>query len=281
MFSPASSRPQKINEKENGKMNYIAIILVCFFSSVIGSVCGIGGGVIIKPVLDAMGIMAVTTISFLSGCTVLSMSVVSLYKSKKAKQDFIFDQTFATVLAVGGAAGGIAGKEFYQTILNHLPNHNQVGAIQAAVLMLVTAGTFIYSIVKERIHSKHLKNKPLIFSIGIALGIISSFLGIGSGPINLAVLFYCCSMTAKEAAMYSIYIIMFSQISSLACTLIRGTTPPFHPAVLVLMILCGSLGGLTGSRLNRKLDDHMVEILFMGVMGIIICINIYNIFRYW
>ena len=40
-------------------MEYLIIILVCFFSSVVGAICGIGGGVIIKPVLDAVGIGAV------------------------------------------------------------------------------------------------------------------------------------------------------------------------------------------------------------------------------
>lgn len=262
-------------------MTYIIIVLVCFLSSAVGAICGIGGGVIIKPVLDATGMMEVTTVSFLSGCTVLSMSVVSLYKSRKAKQDFLFDQALATVFAVGGAVGGLTGKELYQSLLNCLPNHSRAGAVQAAVLMLATVGTFVYTLNKQHIRSKKISNKPFIFAVGIALGIISSFLGIGGGPINLVALFYCCSMTAKEAAMYSIYIIMFSQTASLACTLLKGTVPPFHPPVLGLMILCGIFGGLAGSKLNRKLSDRIVEILFMVVMGIIICINIYNIFRYW
>lgn len=34
---------------------YIAVFAVCFFSLVIGAICGIGGGVTIKPVLDALG----------------------------------------------------------------------------------------------------------------------------------------------------------------------------------------------------------------------------------
>ena len=57
---------------------------VSILSSIAGSICGIGGGVIIKPVLDAVGIMSVSSISFLSGCTVLAMSLVSVYKNIKA-----------------------------------------------------------------------------------------------------------------------------------------------------------------------------------------------------
>lgn len=42
----------------------VIFLLVSFFSSLVGAICGIGGGVIIKPVLDATGTMSVTAISF-------------------------------------------------------------------------------------------------------------------------------------------------------------------------------------------------------------------------
>lgn len=261
-------------------MEYVIIVLVCFFSSVVGAICGIGGGVIIKPVLDATGVMAVTTVSFLSGCTVLSMSVVSLYKNLKAKHTFTFDKVFATVLAFGGVVGGLTGKELYQGIISRLSDSSRVGAIQAFVLMVITVGTLLYTIFKEKIHTKNLENKVVIFVIGIVLGIMSSFLGIGGGPINLVVLFYFFSMETKQAALYSIYVIMFSQISSLLSTVLKGNVPPFEPEILLIMIGCGILGGLVGSRINKKIENKTVDKLFMGLMGLIICINIYNIFRY-
>ena len=49
------------------------IAAIAFFASTIGAICGIGGGVIIKPVMDAFGVMDVSVINFLSGCTVLSI----------------------------------------------------------------------------------------------------------------------------------------------------------------------------------------------------------------
>ncbi len=39
---------------------YAAVFAVCFFSSIIGAICGIGGGVIVKPVLDALGVFPVS-----------------------------------------------------------------------------------------------------------------------------------------------------------------------------------------------------------------------------
>ena len=68
-------------------------------------------------------------------------------------------------------------------------------------------------------------------------------------------------MATKQAAMYSIYVIMFSQISSLLSTVIKGNVPPFQPAVLLLMAACGILGGLAGSRINKKIENEMMNLV--------------------
>ena len=57
--------------------------LVCFTASIIGGLCGVGGGVLAKPLLDAAGVMPIATVSFLSGLTVLSMAAISVYKNRK------------------------------------------------------------------------------------------------------------------------------------------------------------------------------------------------------
>ena len=37
-------------------LSYLAVFIVAFLASLLGPLCGIGGGVIIKPVLDAFGL---------------------------------------------------------------------------------------------------------------------------------------------------------------------------------------------------------------------------------
>ena len=74
-------------------MLYIIVFFVCFLSSIAGAICGIGGGVIIKPVLDALGVMSVSAVSFLSGCTVLSMTTYSVLKSKMSGESRIEKKT--------------------------------------------------------------------------------------------------------------------------------------------------------------------------------------------
>lgn len=192
-------------------MEYLIVVLVCFFSSAVGAVCGIGGGVIIKPALDAVGLIDVTTVSFLSGCTVLSMSFTSLYRNLRERKDVAFDKIFATVLALGSVAGGMAGKEIYQDMISRMADSSRIGSIQAGILALITAGTLLYILFKKKIRTKEIKNKAVIFGIGIVLGMLSSFLGIGGGPVNLVVLFYFFSMETKQAALHSIYVIQIGR----------------------------------------------------------------------
>lgn len=236
------------------------------------------GGVIIKPLLDAFGILDVKTISFLSGCTVLAMSAYSFAVSKMKKESLV-DMRVGTPLAVGAAVGGILGKNLFQMLTSSF-EQNDVGAMQAGCLLVLTVGTLVYTICKHRIRTLHVTSLLVCLAVGLVLGILSSFLGIGGGPINLVVLFFFFSMPTKTAAQNSLYIILFSQITSLVSTIVTGTVPKFPPFLLVLMICGGILGGFCGRKINRKIDSRKVEFLFMGLMVVIIGINIYNMVRF-
>ncbi len=152
--------------------------------------------------------------------------------------------------------------------------------VQAACLLIVTVGTLVYTIFKEKIHTIELKNKLGCVLIGLTLGVMSSFLGIGGGPINLVVLYFFFSMTTKEAAENSLYIIFFSQLASLVSSLVTGSVPSFEPAVLVLMVMGGILGGVCGRAVNKKMKESTVDKLFILLMVLMILINIYNIYQF-
>ena len=143
-------------------MTYLIILFICLFSSIIGAICGIGGGVIIKPVFDAFGIMPVKVVSFLSGCTVLSMSVVSFYKNMRYNTERSFQKEFAVTLALGSVIGGILGKSWFQKLLLFFPEQNNVGAVQSAVLLVITVGTLIYTIKKDSIKTFRVHSKAVI-----------------------------------------------------------------------------------------------------------------------
>lgn len=258
---------------------YIIFAAVSFLASVAGAICGIGGGVLIKPILDMFGVLSVASISFLSGCTVLSMSCYSVVKARLSGSSLV-DMRTGTPLAIGAALGGIGGKMMFQYISGLVEDKNQVGAVQAACLLIITLGTLIYTLKKDRIKTRQVSNVWVCILIGLVLGIFSSFLGIGGGPINLVVLFYFFSMDTKTAAQNSLYIILFSQIASLVNTLATGSVPEFGIGLLVIMVGCGILGGAAGRVVNRRMNGEMVNKLFVGLMAAIMMICGYNIVKF-
>ena len=254
-------------------------LIVSFLASTVGAICGIGGGVIIKPVLDMLHLETVTTISFLSACTVLSMTCYSVGRSMLAGERRVALRT-GTPLAIGAAVGGLLGKQLFTNIRALFAGQDTVGAVQAVCLAAITLGTLAYTVNKGRIHTRTVQGVPACAVIGLALGVMSSFLGIGGGPINLVVLFYFFSMDTKTAAANSLYIILFSQLASVLSTVFTSTVPPFQPATLFLMAAGGIGGGMAGRALNRRMDEKMVDKLFIVLMAVIIGISIYNGWQY-
>ncbi|MCI9627489.1 MAG: sulfite exporter TauE/SafE family protein [Clostridia bacterium] len=256
----------------------LIFFLISLLATTVGAISGIGGGVIIKPVLDAFGLLGVSTISFLSGCTVLSMSVVSLLKSRGSGVKL--EVRKSTFLGLGAAAGGVVGKYLFDLMKGWFPGDAVVGAVQSAVLIAMTVFVFFFVRYKSKISPKQVQNSAACLLIGLSLGMLSAFLGIGGGPINIAVLYYFFSMDAKTSARNSIYIILFSQITSLVRTFAAGAVPAFDPWLLALMIAGGVGGGFLGSAISRRLTNSGVDKLFSGVMLVIILVSCYNFVRF-
>mgnify|MGYP002070554169 FL=1 len=254
------------------------LFIICLIASTVGAVAGFGGGVIIKPVMDALGLLPVSTISFLSGCTVFSMSVSSLIKNRN--DGVKLDIKKSTPLAMGAILGGIIGKAMFQYVRNHFENENVLGFVQAIFLVGITIGVFIYVLKKNSMKSYHIDSTLLCIVIGTVLGIISSFLGIGGGTSNVAMLFFFFSMNAKEAAKNSIYIIMFSQIASIIIAVVNNTVPHFELVQLIAMASGGVGGALIGAIISKKLNNELIEKLLRVMLAIVICINFYNVVKF-
>ena len=259
---------------------WILFFVVSFLSTTIGVICGIGGSVIIKPVLDFFQLESVHTISFLSSWTALSMSLYSICKNLITKQNKI-DFKVGVPLATGGAMGGILGNQLISFVRSVVNNASRVGVVQSSCLMFVTLATLLYTINKKKIRTKNVQAIYLVLLIGISLGVFSSFLGIGGGPMNLVLLYYFFSMETKTAAQSSLFIILCSQVANLLTVFVTGSVPQYSLESLILMICGGISGGVLGGVINKKIDNQTVERLFVGLTILIIFICGYNAWQYY
>ena len=253
--------------------------LVALLACTIGKICGMGGGVIIKPVLDAFGILSVAAINFYSACTVTAMSGYSVLKSLKSGERRL-DLRVSTPLALGAAAGGFVGKDLFSRVSALFADADAAGGVQAAILFALTLLTLLYTLRKDCINGLRVRNLLACGAIGLALGALGSFLGIGGGPFNMAALYLFFSMPTRQAAENSLYIILISQITGLLKTLLSAAVPAFAPLLLLGMILCGILGSELGGRWSRRLNERSATRFFEAAMGLVMAVSVYNFCKF-
>lgn len=259
-------------------MMYILLFLLCLIASTLGAITGVGGGILIKPIADAMNLLPVSAISFLSGFTVLCMSASSLIRGRNSGVKL--EKAITVPLAVGSVGGGLLGKWLFELIRQGFSNEAVLGLVQAALLLAMTLAVLVYYLFKSRIQPKALGGIPLCVAVGLALGVISSFLGIGGGPANVAILCLLFSMSSKEAAKNSLFIIFFSQVVSLATTVLGGTVPDVSVWLVILMAVGGVVGALVGSAISKRLSDNGVDKVFIWMLAAIALVNVWNIVRF-
>ncbi len=258
-------------------MQYFIYFLLALFATTVGSLTGMGGGVIIKPLMDVLGDFGVQTIGIVSSITVFSMAIVSVGKQIKSKTPVPFKT--AVPLGIGSVLGGFLGEKLLTFIVNLLNANAIVTIVQNFVLAILILCVFLYMKNKQKIQGRKLDGIFISLAVGVFLGICSSFLGIGGGPINVALIIYLFSVDTKTATVCSLVTILFAQISKLTTIALTTGFSEFDLSIAPLMIAGAILGGFIGASLNKKFSENTVEKAFNGVQLLVLSITIFNIFK--
>ncbi|WP_138417391.1 sulfite exporter TauE/SafE family protein [Aquibacillus sediminis] len=258
------------------------IFLLYFFigmvASTLGAMAGLGGGVIIKPVLDVFGHFDLATIGVLSAATVFAMAATSLIKIRKKK--FELDKKNSLLIAIGSIIGGFVGKAIFNFVILQLKLSATIGAFQSTLLAVILLCIYLFIKNKNHIKTYQVESNTIIFTAGFVLGLLSAFLGIGGGPLNVAILTLLFSMNARNASFNSLFIIFFSQLSSLLLVLFTTDIREYDLSMLVYMIVGGILGGIVGSNLVMKYTNKTISKIFNITILLVLLINIFNIFKF-
>lgn len=256
---------------------------IFLLSCTLGSIIGIGGSLIIRPSLDWIGYHGVGNIAFLTSVANICMASVSIYKKTKdgpkansAKIDF----AKAGLVGIGSLAGGVIGDQILRVPAELFGDRNmQIAQTLTTILFL---GLSIYFTEKCQLRYQ-IKNKALYVLLGILLGMVAVFLGIGGGPLNVPVFMILFSVPVKQAVNYSLAIMIFSHSSRLITMGFTGAAfgyMEFDWIFLPFIMPAAVLGGIIGARLSKKMTDRLVKKMFSLAMFIIIGINLINLLRF-
>ena len=262
-------------------MNAFLYSLLALAATVLGSISGMGGGVIMKPVMDFMGRYDSPTIGVLSSLTVFSMSLVSLLKSVRTVRSQNKNMPFAklVILSLGSVAGGTAGQIVYELLCNAVQNNGVITVVQNVLLLALIGAVFFYMVQNGRIRNYRFSSAFVFASAGIVLGLLSSFLGIGGGPINVALLMYLFSFEIKTATFASLMTIFFAQIAKLTAILFGTGFAAYNLEMAPFMIICAIAGGFIGTHIKKTVSSKTVGILFNCMQLLIMLICILNIVK--
>jgi uncharacterized membrane protein YfcA len=242
---------------------FIILILIGFGAGILGSLIGVGGGIIITPALTYMGFPpSVIASSSLIAVFATSISSTLTYVSKKYVNYWL-----GIKLALPAIPGSIIGGIFTNFVL--LEDFKIYFAI-----LLISVG--IYILIKNKIISRTIVTipKPLLYSVLIfgnfGAGIISSFFGVGGGIIFVPILVIIYKMKMINASPTAQFTLLISTMTGLI-THIMLEHPEYSYGIL--LALGSFFGAQIGSRSIQRINENILSKI-LSFSLIIIAINL-------
>ena len=251
-----------------GIVYFIVIFLACMW----GAIVGLGGGVFIRPIFDAIGHHDVLNIQFLASSAIITMALVSTYR--KVKDNVKIEFKVALLVSLGAVAGGMGGDSLLQFVLGRLGTDAAFQQVQNIGTIIVLS-ICIFLATKRELRCV-ITNKFFALLLGVGMGVIAVFLGIGGGPVNVPLLMIFLGLPMKQAAAYSIVIIFFSHLSRIVNMGITVGFGEFDLRYLLFAIPAAALGGIVGAVFSQKFSEKLVHKLFIIALLAVIALNIYN-----
>lgn len=253
-------------------------ILVSFIATVTGALTGIGGGIVLKTFVDAFSNDPIVIVSFYTTIVVFTMCIVSIYK--QLRKGFQFNSKVLFGVSLGSIIGGYLG-EYLLNIVVQSYNQQQVQLTQSIILFIVLIFLILYTKIGRKKNKVEKASLSLTFLLGLFLGGISIFLSIGGGPLNISLFVIILGYRMKDAAIYSIATVFFSQISKIISIIFVGSYGQFDLKLTPILILIAIAGGYIGTTLNQKLSNKKIEYMYMLLMKGLSIMVLINIFKYW
>jgi Predicted permeases len=216
------------------------LIPLGFAAGILGSMIGLGGGIIVVPVLTFLGFPPTAAASN-SLFAALSNSIASTISYSRQKRIEYFLGLKLGLLAIPG------------TILGAIISTDVAPDIFKILFGFVLVASAIYIFLRKQIESREkiISKQMIIFAIGASFfaGIISSFFGIGGGIIFVPLMVVGMGMSMKKAAPTSQLILLFASLSGVIVHSVLG-----HPDFLQAGFLAiGSFfGGISWCKIIFK-----------------------------
>ena len=264
----------------------IILLLGAYAAGLLGSLTGLGGGVIVIPLLTlAFGI----DFHYAIGAALVASIATSSGSASAYVKEGMTNIRLGMFLEIATSVGAVLGAVialwmptnviavifgvvlFFTAVMQNRQKVDHVGVKGSTLAMkLKLFGSYP---TKEGVQNYELANVPSGFLIMVVAGALSGLLGIGSGVLKVLAMDSCMKVPFKVSTTTSNFMIGVTAVTSAVVYLQRGYIEPG----IAFPIMVGVLGGaLTGAKLLKHLNVSLLRKIF-AVAILLVAVNmIYN-----
>ncbi|AVK62276.1 permease [Lactobacillus sp. CBA3605] len=265
-------------------MTYSLLLLlgVGLLAGIFGAILGIGGGLIITPVLTlGMGL----DIKYAIGASIIAVIATSSGATIAYLKDDMLNLRVAMFLEIATTVGAVLGAVLtglvhanflyflfgallvfttYNMIRKLLSKASDAQDVQADQLAtkLNLNGTYYDKALKEQVDYQ-VQNVPGGFTMMFGAGFASGLLGIGSGAFKVLAMDTIMHMPLKPSSATSNLMMGVTAAASAMVYFFNGSIKPGIAAPLAIGIL---VGALIGTRIMEHLKPRLIRMIFVPVM---------------
>ncbi len=260
----------------------IILALISVGAGLLGSLVGLGGGIIIVPVLT---LLFHINIRLAIGASIISVIATSSGAAIAYVKERLTNLKAGMFLEIATTTGAITGA-FLTTLLTGriLYVLFAVVLLYSSYSMLSKRKTMISTTSDDKIanyfdlhgsyydqnEAKEISYKVTRTKLGLIImyiaGIISALLGVGSGTLKVSALDTAMRMPIKASTATSDFMIGVTAAASAGAYFSRGQIDPFLAAPIVVGIL---IGAFIGSKMLNNIKPAHIKILFLIVLLVI------------
>lgn len=265
----------------------LLVILLIFGGSiaagVLGSLIGLGGGVLIVPLLTlAFGL----PIQYAIGASIVAVIATSSGAAAAYVRDHLTNMRIGMFLELATTAGAVSGAFLAGILASNLL------FIIFGIILLLSAAPLLFKLGEElpkgvqddrwakQLHlsgsypDQHLGHEvaykvthtPQGLGMMYVAGVVSGLLGIGSGTLKVLAMDTLMKLPMKVSTTTSNFMIGVTAAASAGIYFARGDVLPLVAAPVALGVLAGAF---LGAKLLTRLSNKTLRLIFLPVMAII------------
>lgn len=260
----------------------ILLLILGFFAGMLGALTGIGGGVLLAPILALyFGISIRQAVGTSLVAVITTSAASSSVHLQRHTTDIRLGMTLELATAFGAAVTAYLVGYFNRNALEGL----FAGFLLYSSITILAKGGRVKiedepspAVDQTVIPPYEPQRYPLGLAASLVAGALSGLLGIGGGPIKVPVMYIFMNVPLMVATATSNFMIGVTGAASAIVYYRRGDILVEYAAPLAVGVF---LGSLLGARLAPRVHSKVVVYLLVGVMFYLAGHLIFHLLRGW